>query len=34
VFHWATINMHEIPNARCMEQLLIRICPEHVLKAK
>jgi hypothetical protein len=34
LFHWATINMHEIPNARCMEQLLIRICPEHLLKTK
>ncbi len=33
LFHWATINMHEIPNARCMEQLLIRICPQHLLKA-
>ena len=34
VFHWATINMHEVPNARCMEQLLMRICPEHLLKAE
>jgi hypothetical protein len=34
LFHWATINMHEIPNARCMEQLLVRICPERLLKVQ
>jgi hypothetical protein len=34
LFHWATINMHEIPNARSMEQILVRVCPERLLKVK
>ena len=30
---WAWVNMHEIPNARAMQQVITSICPQHLLAA-
>ena len=29
---WAEVNLHKVPNARPMQQLIANICPSHLLQ--